>query len=407
VAAAAAALFTGCATGVTDDPSIVTGTVAFVDGRVISDAGGDVEYWVEYGPTTAYGSETAHATVSVEQNELRFVPARIDGLQRSTTYHYRFCARDSQQQGGPGCGEDRQFTTVNVDCGDEITADLTLSGDLNCQPAPDPSALVVAAHGIEIDLGGHAVLGGTGLDNSGGYDDVTVRDGSLEGWNQAVLLNGASRNRLLRLSTGGRRETGVGMRILGGEDNELRDARITGLDGGLAVGGSDRLLVEGSTVGTRMGDAVALGADFARIRNNDLLGDFGAAINIRGSGNRIRSNVIGGGFVAVLVSSGESNIVAENQAESEPRFPVGGTDDTPLGDGIFVEAAASGTLLRANTATSNQGDGIEVMSPSTRLRDNTATQNVLWGIDAVLGVIDLGGNTASGNGAGQCRNVAC
>jgi parallel beta-helix repeat protein len=387
--------------------------VAFVDGQVISDAGGDVEYWVEYGPTTAYGSETAHATVSVEPNQLRSVAGRIDGLQRSTTYHYRFCARDSQQQGGPGCGEDRQFTTVNIDCGDEITADLTLSADLNCQPAADPSALVVAAHGIEIDLGGHAVLGGTGLDNSGGYDDVTVRDGSLEGFTQAVLLDGASRNRLLRLRTGGSYpglpgpQTGVGMNIVGGEDNELRDSRIHGLDEGLSVSGSDRLLVEGSYLSTRFGNAVSLGADFARIRNNELAGDFGAAIDVRGSGNRIRGNVIGGGTVAALVSSGESNVVAENQAQSAPRFPVGDTDDTALGDGIFVAAAASGTRLRANTANGNDGDGIEVLSPTTRLRDNTANNNVLWGIDGVLGVIDLGGNNATGNGAGQCRNVAC
>jgi hypothetical protein len=38
---------------------------------------------------------------------------------------------------------------------------------------------------------------------------------------------------------------------------------------------------------------------------------------------------------------------------------------------------------------------------------SAVNQNVLWGIDAVVGVIDLGGNTATGNGAGQCRNVTC
>jgi Right handed beta helix region len=412
VAGLFAALCTGCATGVTDDPSIVTGTVAFVDGRVISDAGGDVEYWVEYGATTAYGSETEHNTVSVEPNQLRFVSRRIDGLQRSTTYRYRFCARDSQQQGGPGCGEDRQFTTVNVDCGDEITADLTLSGTLNCQPASDPSALVVAADGIDIDLAGHAVLGATGLDNSGGYDDVTVHDGAFEGFREAILLENASRNRLLRLRTGGGYpgspppNTGVAMRVIGGEDNELRDSRIHGLDGGLIVSGSDRLLVEGSRVSAHYADGMNLDADFARIRNSELDGFHGSGLVVRGSGNRIRGNQLGSSAGLHLVS-GESNIVAENRAGGGAIFPVGDADNTPGGDGIFVAAAVAGTVLRANVANGSQGDGIEVLSPSTRLRDNNAHDKHLWGIDGVLGVVDLGGNTATGNGAGQCRFVAC
>jgi hypothetical protein len=34
----------------------VTGTKARVNGKVISNSGGDVEYWVKYGQTTDYGS---------------------------------------------------------------------------------------------------------------------------------------------------------------------------------------------------------------------------------------------------------------------------------------------------------------------------------------------------------------
>jgi hypothetical protein len=46
----------------------VTESGATVGGRVVSDVGGAVEYWVQYGRTTAYGSETAHATVTTERN---------------------------------------------------------------------------------------------------------------------------------------------------------------------------------------------------------------------------------------------------------------------------------------------------------------------------------------------------
>jgi hypothetical protein len=48
-----AGLCSGCAVGTTGSPSNVTGTEAVVGGSVVSDVGGEVEYWVEYGPTTA------------------------------------------------------------------------------------------------------------------------------------------------------------------------------------------------------------------------------------------------------------------------------------------------------------------------------------------------------------------
>jgi hypothetical protein len=85
---------------------------ATVGGRVVSDVGGVVEYWVQYGRTTAYGSESARATQMTSPN----VPERVSGiaiggLARATIYHYRLCARDAHQTGGPGCGADRTFTT--------------------------------------------------------------------------------------------------------------------------------------------------------------------------------------------------------------------------------------------------------------------------------------------------------
>ncbi len=43
----------GCAAGETGSPSDVTERGATVSGRVVSDVGGAVEYWVQYGPTSA------------------------------------------------------------------------------------------------------------------------------------------------------------------------------------------------------------------------------------------------------------------------------------------------------------------------------------------------------------------
>ncbi len=148
---------TGCATGVTGSPRDIGPEGANLGGRVVSDAGGAVEYWVQYGPTTAYGSSSPHQTIAAApQNQLVDVTVELAGLQRSTAYHYRLCAQDSQQRGGPGCGPDRRFTTQAVGCGETVAADVRLTGDLQCFTGP---GLTVGADGIDIDLAGHGILG--------------------------------------------------------------------------------------------------------------------------------------------------------------------------------------------------------------------------------------------------------
>ena len=94
---------------------------ASIDGTVVSDAGGQVEYWVQFGPTSAYGSESAHQTIATAENTPTGVRASVDGLARSTTYHYRLCAQDGSQKGGPGCGEDHRFKTQSFACGETVT----------------------------------------------------------------------------------------------------------------------------------------------------------------------------------------------------------------------------------------------------------------------------------------------
>jgi Right handed beta helix region len=405
-------LYAGCATGQTGSPYGVAGTRAAVFGTLVSDTGGQAEYWVEYGTTTGYGSQTAHQTTTVQKNLPSGVLVQITGLQRSTTYHYRVCAQDSQQKGGPGCGEDKQFTTVNVDCGDTITADLQLSGDLACLETGGGNGPVVGADGIDIDLAGHEVRGAQlALANSGGFDDVTIHDGTLYAIGTALTLDGADRN-LVRSVSAGRLEgpltgpsTNTGVEIEGGQANVVRHSTVVGASAALSVGGSPGLLVADSTAISGSGSqgggtAVLLRGDLARVLRNDL----DATVYIDGSSNRFVGNdveAVGFGFD---VGGGHDNLVAENQIHDTVILPF--MEDA--GDGIIVRAEAIGTRLRGNVSTSNVDDGIDVRSPTTRLRDNRADDNEDFGIDAVSGVVDLGGNTASGNGNPlQCRNVFC
>lgn len=379
---------------------------------MVSNAGGEVEYWVEYGTTTAYGSATPHVTLTLEVNEPTPVQADVAGLQRSTTYHFRFCAQDSQQSGGPGCGEDRTFVTRNLDCGDTITHDVVLSGDLSCPGSFEANGLNAGADGVDINLGGHDVAGplagltpqaipAAGLANGAGYDDVTVRNGSFSGWGAGISLNGASFNVIRNVVAGG----ADGILIRDGDGNAIRSTSMSiGRGGrGLWSRGSDHLVVTNSR-----GPVWVISGDYARIVGNEIppSGEFVDCLRLDGNNNRVVENRIGGCRAGgIVLSAGSGNALIRNEASgSGPPRP----EDSWNPDGILVERFTAGTVLRGNYVHDNADAGIHVQAPSASLGDNRAEDNWSLGIDAVAGVTDLGGNTASGNHHPlQCLNVFC
>ena len=390
----------GCARGETGKPFTVSGTQAHLDGRVGSNTGGTVEYWVQYGPTTAYGAESPHETIETEPNTPRDVFPILTGLQRDTGYHYRLCAQDLQQQGGPGCGEDRTFITSNLDCGEVITHDFRLSRSMSCEFF-EPGILI-GADGVDINLAGHTFTGSLdvfqepagppAVDNSGGFDDVTIRNGTIDSWGTVALLENASRNVIRNIGT---TFTGSGVRIVGGADNTIRSSSFTAGRFGDALFAEDTV---GLTVTRSWGHDWLLRVSGARLADNDM-----CVVTLQGNdnllkGNRVRNCLDRG----VAVSGGSGNRLVGNEVSGlESMFST----DT---DGIRVEVAATGTVLRDNFVHDNPDDGIDVRAPGTTLTGNRATNNGDLGIDAVPGVTDGGRNTASGNGNPlQCRNVAC
>jgi hypothetical protein len=406
---------TGCAAGMTRQAENVTGTTARVTGLVISDAGGPVEYWVQYGPSTSYGSESAHATVAAPVNQTLSVVVELASLSRSTTYHYRLCASDSQQRGGPGCGEDRTFITPNLECGDVITEDFRLSRSIICDDSSFlVDGIVIGADGIDINLAGHA-LGGpgsnlidasdpAGIDNTGGYDGVTIHDGRLAGWGRAIELEEASSTRIRGIDASS--NTG-GVEIRGGAGNVIRYSDIHGGAQGAGVDVQDS---SGVVIADSSGAAWRVVADDARIVRNWIgMGDLGfppnpgsPCLSVFGNRNRVVLNsLLGCISTGILLRAGADNALIENEISGPPSFQG-------PGDGIRVEAFTAGTLLRENYSHDNGDDGIDVRATSARLADNRTDNNDDLGVDAVAGVTDLGGNAASGNGnPAQCRNIVC
>jgi parallel beta-helix repeat protein len=403
-------VISGCATGLTGDAASVSGTKARLFGMVISNVGGPVEYWFQYGPTTGYGSESTHQTASSTQaNQPQAVVADIAGLARSSTHHFRLCAQDSQQQGGPGCGEDRTFTTTNLACGDVITNDFVLSGTTTCES--EQVGLVIGADGVDVNLNGHGLNGptgpvsdettGVGVDNTAGHDDVTVRNGSVLRWGNAVWLTGASFNVIRNVDLRQGASNRSGLRIDDGESNTVRSAQITGLHG-LSVSGSEALVVADS-IGYGWQVSGVVGARLVRNRIG-AGGVFTPCLILSGNRNRVADNDLGGcSGGGIFLESGGENELIDNQLEGG--LGTGLPGDV---DGIRVQPFTAGTLLQGNYAHGFHDDGIDVRAAATRLVGNRADTNIDFGIDAVAGVTDGGGNTASGNGeAAQCRNVVC
>jgi hypothetical protein len=101
----AAALASGCASGFTGQPTYVTDTSATLNGFVLSTQDTLIDYWVEWGETTAYGEQSSERTAAGSPS---YVSVPIAGLEPATTYHYRLCARDAE---AATCSRDATFTT--------------------------------------------------------------------------------------------------------------------------------------------------------------------------------------------------------------------------------------------------------------------------------------------------------
>jgi parallel beta-helix repeat protein len=224
---------------------------------------------------------------------------------------------------------------VQVKCGDTITTDARLTRDLNNCPA---EGVIIGAAGVTLDLEGYTIDGvgaGIGVSNVGGYDDVTVKDGTVHQFMDGIRLTSADDNRLSRLTVS----------LNGGQ--------------GIALEMSDDNRIERVSAADNAGDGIFLGLD-----SDD---------------NRVwSSSASDNGTSGITVTEGMAG--------------AGGSDDNRIERssfvrnvtfGIALEQNSDDTRLERNTAIANQIDGIfvDLTSTDTRVRGNVANENVDDGID--------------------------
>jgi parallel beta-helix repeat protein len=354
----------------------------------------------------------------------------------------------------------------HVACGDRITADTTLDGDLVDCPN---NGIIIGADDVTLDLNGHRIDGdgtefaGCGQDEfcdvgvlNRGHDGVTVRHGSVREFLVGVWTLRVSHNRLLGIASSRNQCCGLGFfrgtRSLVRNSSASSTARNGGPgmfllasnrvrvlnssfrdngDQGIFVGDSSHNLIKGNLFShNRFYGVVLERADRNQVRGNRSVRDGEVGIYVA-PGNR---NVIAGNRVshvgrgegearAIEIDGGDHNVIARNSAQDTegdailvgcPRCPVvvgnvvrrnriRGAGE----DGVHVDNAKH-TLLKRNHAFGANDDGLDANSLTTKFIRNEARRNGDLGIDAVRGAIDGGGNKASGNGdPRQCTNVTC
>jgi len=191
-------------------------------------------------------------------------------------------------------------------CGQEITGDITLDGDIVCENGP---ALIIAADDVTLDLGGFTVSGtGPSAVNGPGILFRDVRGSTVQNGTVARF--------------------GAGVAITGGSGNVVQNVTVA------------------DNVGTPDGD-------------------FGDGIVITdSSANRIQANTVvrNGPYSGIsLVDAASANVICENVVTDNNMLP-GDPRAARQTMGIRVEGpGANGNRITANTVTGSGADGIVVL----------------------------------------------
>ena len=302
-----------------------------------------------------------------------------------------------------------------IGCGSVVTTSVTLTQDLNCG-STSRNLLSIGANGITLDLGGHTISGNEGGISNAGFDNVTIRNGTVNSDFPVMLTNGSNGNHLSNLN--GDTADGEFIWVQNSQGTLIDDLPNPEEIGGWAVELDN---CTGATVRNGTEDGVLL----RNTSNSTISGNTftdGNGVDVSGSKNTITNNVINREQGDGISVSGTGNIVSGNDVDTSYRgieiaapasntLVSGNTVINTQDFGIGVDSGTTGTLLQNNTARTDGAvdgaDGIHSDSKSITISGNTATGNALWGIRTVAGAVNGGANSAYGNTAGNCDGLSC
>jgi hypothetical protein len=322
----------------------------------------------------------------------------------------------------------------HVECGDEITEDTTLDGDVG--PCPGPG-LIIAADNVTLDLDGHSVTGNpaaraaTHTDQAGVLfrmvSGSTVRDGTVEQFDAGIAIRGGSGNVVdnvtvqdninYRVVTGVDADPGPttpscdygdGIAVFNSEDNVVEDSRIVNngpLSGVSLVEDSDgnrvsRNVIADNDIVNRtplgLNTVCGTGPDQGPMRRGRTMQDSGVRIEGPGADdNRVQQNeVTGNGLTGIAIHgyvcrppatspfppapNNGGNLVFKNDVSD-----TGSDGLDSIADGIAtlatgppeVVCVAHSNTIKNNVSSDNDRDGIFMGGRGSH--DNTVVNNVV------------------------------
>jgi large repetitive protein len=250
-------------------------------------------------------------------------------------------------------------TTQISNCDQTVTTNAVFTKSLFCPGLP---GVVVGASGITIDLKGFRLRGDNtagkyGVDDSGGFGKVTVRNGVLRNFAVGVFASGDN--------------VGISNLIASGSSAI-----------GIFVNGSSAKIASATAAGNASFGIAATG-DSASITSSRVSGNGGVGISVSGDSASISSSTATG--------NGSNGISIVGGAASIRSATVSGNG----GNGI---SAGAGVSITSATATGNGGNGISVGGPSASIKSSTVYGNADNGIVVDGNAASLKGNHADANG---------
>jgi parallel beta-helix repeat protein len=320
---------------------------------------------------------------------------------------------------GAGSALAKKPTTTS--CGQVITHNFHLRNDLVDCPGP---GLVIGRDHIRVDLGGHVIDGvnnpaADGIDNTGGFDNVIVRHGTVQQFQQGVHLVNASRNRLDRLKV---QQTFRGIEVESSDHTKVVHNRVTASFDGIHLVDSDTNRIGYNNVFGNTASAIVLitGSDGNKVAHNKahdnaswgITSDFSES-NVYDHNRVFRNSIAGiepfhGTNIRITNNTVWRNQIGIELFTTTGSLLRGNKVRYSVGDGIHTFMASTGNRLVNNASHRNGDDGIDVEDAGNTIRRNHANRNGDLGIFAAAGNVDGHGNTAHHNGnAAQCVGVAC
>jgi len=296
-----------------------------------------------------------------------------------------------------------------VHCGQTLTQSVRLANDLTDCPA---DGLVIGADAITVDLNGHTIDGlpragcdfpevtRAGIDNSGGYDRVTITGGTVQQFDVGVTAAGFA----------------TGMSDSRVHDLTLRDNRHGGVSigsGADATATADNLLDHNLVAGSACGSGLVLNTGqrnrFVQNRVHDAVSGIVVCCGLSTDGNSVEHNSVArvADFGIVVFQSGAARVERNDLTDIGSGDDGCGAPDTCIG--IEVGGDSSKTVVKDNAITRAQNAGIDVgtcfecgtthLMTDVRVADNTltATGDGIWLIDTDRDVVAR--NTVTGSGS--------